>query len=132
MSLIVDLLTITQKLNNYAKDATGSGATGTTYWINTTHYRAIVPVNKRWFVIGGMVNRAVSSTVVVDLRDTGSDTMHRLMTETAAANLLAYPATAFQLGRGYVLDAGEEIYMTFGTAQDANSWVTFVVLEISM
>ncbi|GAG75607.1 unnamed protein product [marine sediment metagenome] len=56
--IVTDALTLATKINNYDIDATAGGL-----WTSTTIYEVTVPAGKRWFLIGGVVNRAVSATL---------------------------------------------------------------------
>lgn len=125
--IYTELLTLAKKHNNYAVDATGGGL-----WVNTTHYIAEVPASKRWFVLGGVINRAVSSTVYVISRDTADKEIIRHLDEGAATGLKTWPEADFSSGNPIILDASEQIYMHFGTAQDASSYATCIVLEVDV
>lgn len=128
-AIVAELLTLAKKLNNYEIDpVTGLKV----LWVDTTHYKVVCPAAKRWFLISGVVNRNVSSTVNVTLHNVGDVAIDTLLVEGAAAALNSYPEAAYQVGAQRVLDAGEYIQAYFGTAQDAGSWATCVVLEVDV
>lgn len=127
--IVAELLTLAKKINNYEIDP----ITGVqVLWIDSTHFTGTVPLNKRWFVLGGVVNRNVSSTVIVALRDSSNATICHLLDEGAAMGLKTFPEADKQIGRDWILDAGEDFYMLFGTAQDAGSYANCVVLEVDV
>ncbi|GAG68827.1 unnamed protein product, partial [marine sediment metagenome] len=84
--MTVDVLTFAKKLDNYAIDATGAGATGTTYWLDTTHYRVTVPASKRWKFIAGWCGRAVNSNANGFIRNAADDPLCSFVTQAAAAS----------------------------------------------
>lgn len=127
MSLVIELLTIARKLNNYSVDATGGAP-----WTDTQNFILTCPVNKRWILLGGMVNRSDSSTVVLDIKDSGAVSIDRLLDEGAATGLTPYPESSFFTGTPRILDAGESVSAYFGVAQGAAAYITVVVLEVSM
>lgn len=129
MPITTDLLTVAKKINHYEIDpVTGLQV----LWVDTTHFTATVPTGKRWFVLGGVVNRNVSSTVIVVLRDSANKTIGYLLDEGAATGTKTFPEPDFQIGRDGILDAGEDFYMLFGTAQDAGSFANCTVLEVDV
>lgn len=128
---MVELFELT-KINHWVKDATGGGATGTTYWVDTTHCRFTVPAGKRWIILGGIVKRGVAATCLIYLRDVAGENVLKIFDEAAAANTKNWPESVYQIGVPYVADAGEDITATFGVAQDATSEMSCVVMEMEM
>jgi len=127
--IVTELLTIARKLNNYEIDpVTGLKV----LWTSTTEYKAVVPIAKRWFVMGGLANRNVSSTVNVRVHNSSDAIFGTLAIVTAAAGPATYPSAAFFIGTPWVLDAGEYVLISFGTAQDAGSYCSCVVLEVDV
>mgnify|MGYP000316936991 CR=1 FL=1 len=130
MMISVDLLTVAKLVDNYEKDATGA----TAYWPDTTHYVATVPTGKRWFVFGGIAFRGVNSTVTVAIHNDSDDVVHYIADHGAAAGIASYPESANTgaLAFPLVMDAGWYVRMTFGVAQNANSYASCLVLEVDI
>ena len=127
MVVVTDLLTVARKINNYDIDATAGGL-----WTDTTHYKVTCPVGKRWFLIGGVVVRAVSATLEGYVKDSSDKIIGYLISETAAATSNMYPEYAFQVGNYIVLDVGEYVELVFGVAQNASSYASCMVLEVDV
>lgn len=131
--IIAELLTVAKKLNNY-EIYSASG----TLWTSTTVYTAVVPAGKRWFVLGGLINRNVSSTISIRVYDAADKHILNIGETAAATAYTTWPctvATGSRLHGGIypiILDAGEYVTILFGTAQDTSSWATCVVLEIDV
>lgn len=125
--ILARLLTVTKKVNNYALDATGGGL-----WISTTEFRVTCPADKRWFLVGGVVKRNVSSTLIGYIRDVSDNLLFKLCDESAAASTTSFPEADYQIGTMPIMDAGEDLTLIFGTAQDAGSRASCVVLEIDV
>ncbi len=119
-------------VTNYDIDATGGGL-----WTSTQHYIATVPAGKRWFLLGGKINRGVSSTISIDAYDVGAIPMFFLDAQAAATGGSAWPSTQAAVttlqnqGHPIVLSAGQYIDIYFGVAQNASSYCSCVVLEVS-
>lgn len=129
--IITDLLTHAKKVDNYEEDATSG-----TLWTSTTTFKVICPSTKRWFLIGGAAFRKQSSTMSAQIRNGADKVILYLGEHAAGATICGYPATTGGL-TGVpttmpVLDAGDYVLLTFGTAQDSDSWATCVVLEIDI
>lgn len=127
-----ELLTLAVKLNNYDLDATAGGL-----WTSTTVYQATVPAGKRWWVLGGVLNRDVSSTALVQARDSAAAVIFQFASEGAAATLTVWPNRTASAGFGdcprpFPLDPGEMIRITLGTAQSTAAFATCVVLEVDV
>jgi len=120
-------LTVARKIDNYDKDATGGGL-----WATTQQYKVTVPSGKRWFLLGGITYRSVSSTLTGAIHDSSDNMLYYVCSAAAATGYVMYPQTTFQLGTPAVLDAGDYVNITFGTAQDANAFCTCVVLEVDV
>lgn len=93
-----------------------------------------VPVGKRWFLFGGLASRSQNATVLVDIYNENDKFLLRLLTEAAAADIAIYPeAIAPQAAPqwlGLPMKAGWYVKFSFGAAQDANAFVTAIVLEV--
>ena len=129
MVVVTDLLTVARKVDNYTVDATGGGL-----WTDTTHYRATVPVGKRWFLYGGVAQRDVSATVNMALMNVADKMVHYLATHSAATALVAYPEATNTGSMMFPipLDVGEYVMMTFGVAQSTGAYATCIVLEVDV
>ena len=130
---ILDALWYAEKVNNYEIDATGA----TALWPDTTHYHAECPAGKRWFLIGGNVKRNVSSTVLVEGFDRNDKVIYIFCQHAAGTTRVAFPSRAItavdgQFGQYPIFDEGEYLQVLFGTAQDAGSDGSCVVLEIDV
>ena len=129
--ITVDLLTVAKKVNNYDIDATGGGL-----WTSTTTYKATVPAGKRWRFMFGYHKRDVSSTALVEIRDASDAIIGSLDYQGAATAGVGYPNTSAgnnTLPKGRViLDVGEYILITFGTAQSTGAYASCVVLEVDV
>lgn len=126
-------LTFAKKVTNYAVNAT----VATAWWISTTVYRAIVPAGKRWFVFGGSFNKDVSSTVTVAIYSKTPTLEQQLDVQAAAQYVGTWPSTVStvaiqQRPPFWVLDAGEYVQLTFGTAQGAGAYATCMALEVTV
>lgn len=126
-SVIAQLLTLAKKNNNYDLDATAGGL-----WITDKIYKVTCPASKRLFLMGGVLNRAVSSTVVGSINAAGGEELHRLTDKSAATGITAYPEDAYQIGQPFILDATDYLQLSFGTSQNASSWATGVMLEVDV
>ncbi|GAH94804.1 unnamed protein product [marine sediment metagenome] len=122
---VPDLLTVARKLNNYAEDATAGGL-----WTDTTHYRVTVPTGKRWFLLGGNIDRDVSATIGTWVFDSAGNQIGILLSEAAETTVVAFPETVFEVPK-FVLDAGEYIESFFGAAQSTAAFHSCIVLEVN-
>ena len=130
--IFVELLTLAKKVTNYALDATGGGL-----WATTTKFKVTCPAGKRWFVIAGSINRAVSSTLDTRIYDESDVVLYMVDNQGAATGITSFPnktANALIAPTAYplVMDAGDYLDMSFGTAQNASSWASFTVLEVDV
>lgn len=119
-------------VSNYDIDATGAGL-----WTDTTHYRATVPAGKRWYLMGGVISRAVSSTAYVYVYNAAAQLVMCLLASAAATTTNGYPQNygdvSVQAAHYPIpLDAGWYVEAVFGTAQNASSYASCVVLEVSL
>ena len=123
-----EVLTIARKVNNWEEDP----VTGVKeLWESTQSFKAVVPAGVRWFVLGGVVKRNVSSTVSISGYDSAGKIIFFFDTQSAAASTTGWPTPAkFPAGIIAIMDPGEWVRMIFGTAQDAGSNASCVVLEI--
>lgn len=128
-SVFAELLTLARRITNYDKDGTAGGR-----WITTTNYTCTVPAGKRWYLFGGNINRAPSSTCSGAIYDSGDAIIHLLCDYSAGTGSTAYPETANvgNLVMPIPMDEGDYFKMAFGTAQDANAYGTCLVLEIDV
>lgn len=126
--ITTDLLTVAKKLNHYEEDATAGG----THWIDTTHYKVVCPSTKRWFLIGGHVARDVSSTVIGYILNSSDEIIVKVLDEGAATTSKMYPESAYHVETMHIIDGGEYLQMSFGTAQGASAKATCIVLEIDI
>lgn len=128
---VTELLTIARKINNYEIDPVGGVKV---LWTSTTEYKAVVPTGKRWFLYGGIFNRSVNSTASVYLYDSSDDILLHLDTFAAGTGLGAYPnvARTANIIFPWVMDAGEYVKISLGTAQDASAYATCMVLEVDI
>lgn len=131
-SIYTELLTLAKKLDQYAKDATGSGATGTTYWLDTTHYRATCPVDKRWLFQYGISYRDVSATQSAKTFDSSDNVLAYIRTDTAGTGETPMPEAGYVLPTPIIMDAGDYFENVFGVAQGASAYHTFTVLEVDV
>jgi len=130
MVVVTDLLTVAKKVNNYLINAT-------TTWTSTTTQKWTVPVGKRWFIVGGKVHRDVSSTIVVVITETGDGVIMSLGEGAAATGAFAFPSQASSANNQHmpympVVDVGEHVLVTLGTAQSTAAYVSCVVLEVDV
>lgn len=129
--IVSDLLTYAKKVNNYIVDATDNDATNLK-WDSTTVQEYEVPSDKRWFLLPSLVLLDVSSTLSIYLFDSADKTIAILGTYSAGTGAKPYPMGTSVFGRGVVLDAGEYIKITCGTAQGAGAKASCIVLEIDV
>lgn len=126
---IADLFAIAKKIDNYEKDATGA----TALWPSTTVYKAEVPANKRWFLIGGAFNRDVSSTASFYLKDSVDQVIGFFNTYSAGTGWHRFPLyNGVLFPHGCIGDAGDYFTIEFGTAQGASAEASCMVLEVSV
>lgn len=124
---IADQLHYAKKVQLYLLNAT-------TTWDTTILYSWIVPAAKRWFIMGGMINRDASATVNVDLVDAANRSFNNLLSESAATGIHEWPdklKTNFD-PMPRILDAGEKIRFAFGAAQSTAAYISGWVLEIDV
>lgn len=127
MTIVTNLLTKASLVDHYEIDpVTGLKV----HWLSTTSYRAVVPTGYRWVLLGGLVNRNVSSTYSAHIYNAAAKAVMRVANQGAATGLHAYPESGFQTGEAFRLDAGWYLDLAFGSAQDAGSYATCLVLEI--
>lgn len=129
---IADQLHYAKKINTYEVYA----ASGTDYWVDTTHYKAEVPADKRWVLLYGQVDPDASATVAVHIKNTADKILTLLTNVAAGTAIISVPntvASSTTLNSGlYVLDAGEYIYVTFGAAQGTGADANFSFLEVDV
>lgn len=129
MSIPFDVL-LTDKLNNYVEDAT-------TNWDSTTEHILTVPANKRWIILGGVVNRDVSTgtaSLTITLHDSSDNIIGLLLFLGDGTGQIAYPNPVedkrIMSFSKLVLDANEYVKFVIGEAQGAGAYLSCMVLEI--
>lgn len=132
----LDLLELGEKVNNYISDATDNG-TGNDKFDSTILMEYEVPSGKKWIVIGGIVNRDVSSTMSVRAYNSSDEIIHQFISEGAATGITTWPHTTGTTGnmqgvRAIILDEGDYVKLTFGTAQGASAEASCVVVEVDI
>lgn len=125
-AIIATMPEFARKVNNFAVDATAGGL-----WISNTQYKAVVPASKRWFLIGGTLNRSASTTAVYSVYDSGDHLIYNLGSDTAAVGSTAYPRNDGWQGV-VIMDPGEYVKITCGGTQGAGAYASCVVLEVDM
>ena len=129
-----DVLVAADKVDNYIID-TGDLAATNLKWTSTTVQTYEVPASKRWLLYGGVVTRDTSTgtaTLVVNLTD-GTNVLMNLATEadaTGTTSLLADIPGDYVMP--LIMDAGDQVVITFGEAQGAAAAATCVVLEFDV
>jgi len=123
--IFAELLTVARKLNNYLENATTS-------FDSTTSHKYVVPVGKRWSLIGGIVKRDVSSTLSVIAYDSSDNPILEMSLQGAATALVIWPDDARNMFGRCVLDAGEYVHMAFGTAQDTGAYMSCMAMEVDV
>lgn len=122
MSIVTRQITLARKVNNYLSPASA--------WDSTTAHHYVVPADKRWILLYGIVNLDASGTLSVYVRDAADKIVGLLATYAAGTGVKAYPIDAYWSGDGpIVLDAGEYIRLVCGAAQGAGAYSSCVVLE---
>lgn len=133
----IDLMVVGKKVNNYIIDATDNAATNAKFTGDQAQ-EYTVPAGKRWFFLGGHVNRDVSSTLSIYIKDSGDDNMYFLATFAAGTGFVAYPPTAQAStvsqfpGMPIIMDEGEYVDIDFGTAQTGGATASCVVIEVDI
>ena len=123
------LLKLGRLVDNFEEDATGA----TAKWPDTTHYKAEVPLGKRWFLLYGSFYRDANQTANVQILNAADKTVGYLGSYGATTGIAGYPLySSTSVPECIILDAGWYIYITFGGAQGANAYATAVVIEVQM
>jgi len=125
--IIVPLLTVAKKLNNYKANATAGGL-----WTDTTHFRVTVPTDKRWFLLGGHVKRDIAATINTEVYDSSDQKIGKLMDDASGTGLVTFPEADYFIGTPWILDAGEYIESVFSVAQGTSATHSCVVLEVNV
>jgi len=112
-------------------------AAGTTYWSSTTVYTYTVPTGKRAFVYQIETFRSQAATVGVVKRDVSNNTTLNILTDGAATGHAVWPNTIVLVtqtagGQCIILQAGEEIRIVFGAAQDTNAYCAVHGIEVDV
>lgn len=125
-----------RKVNNYIEDATDNAATNAKF-TSTTAQEYTVPAGKRWFVLGGYVKRDASSTLAVVAYDVSDKIIMYFDYQAAATGQTAWPCQdahdrAVNPSYPIILDAGEYVGISFGSAQGAGAEASCIILEIDI
>jgi hypothetical protein len=128
MSIVADILMKGKALYTDLTDATSS-------WDSTTVNDEIVPANKIWFLLMGVVTRDANATLTINIHDASDQLITRLASQGAATgdcNMLSNQAGAANHHATPLLrlDAGEKLNVTCGAAQGAGAAIRFKVIEI--
>lgn len=111
-------------------------AAGTTYWLSTTSYRAVVPTGKRWKLLYGFAHPNASATVTVYLYNSDDEVLGSIAAVAAGTALVAIPNTAASSGtlksEHIILNPGGYVQVTFGAAQNTSSYANLSFLEVDV
>lgn len=130
--IFAELLSLAKKIQIFQADATSGGL-----WTDTTHFTTVCPSGKRWFFMGGVVNRSANATLLARLMSGGYPALI-LTTDVAATGISTFPNTVASVGNWHfsgvlpILDAGDNITLTFGAAQGAGAYCILTILEIDV
>lgn len=122
------ILANARKINNWEDDATGG-----TLWATTTSFKVVCPADKRWILIGGIINRDANAAAYAYIKDSSDNPIIRLSSYTAATGitqLLDYDSVSTPTAAPFIIDAGEYVEIVFDAAQGAGAYASCVVLEI--
>ncbi len=134
-----ELLTVAKKVNNYIIDATDTG-TGNDKWESSTLQEWTVPADKRWILLYGVLSRENSSTSTCLILDSSGGVIGKIHDMSAGTGVTPLIPVGFatrehlqqgQMGQ-LILDAGEQVQLTLGTAQGSAAYASLVVLEIDV
>lgn len=133
---MIDLQLLGYKKNYYIEDATDNASDNLKFDSDTAQ-KYIVPAGKRWLLIGGNVNRDVSSTLLVRLHDAANKVILTLANESAGTGVTVFPNGGtndenFRPIGPIILDAGEYVRILFGTAQTGAAWASCMVIEVGV
>ena len=128
--IFTELLTVAKKITTFLENAT-------TVFDSTTSHKLTCPTDKRWFLLGGMTSRDISSTLDVVIRNTDDEIVSWLEDTAAGTGTTSFPSSVAAtkhmiVTHPPVLDAGEYIEWMFGTAQDTAAIITCHVLEVDV
>ena len=128
--LLSDILIYGEKINNYEADATGS----TTLWPTDKLYQVTTPTGKRRFLLGGTINRDVSSTLNIYIKNASAEVIAKLATYTAGTGITHFPDydSGPIIGSLIIIDAGEYVAAVFGTSQGATAHASCQVIEVTV
>lgn len=123
-----EILTLGRKINNRLLDSST--------WLTTSTHKFVVPTGKRWFVLGGIVNRSDAATLEIKVADTSDLTIDYIDTQAAGTGITAWPNDTVdaKISTSYpkILDAGERISLVFGAAQGATAYISCIVIEVNI
>lgn len=102
----------------------------TTTWDSTTQHVITVPAKKRWYLQYGRINRDVSSTLDISLRDTANSYFQLIATAAAGTSGVNFPEP--KDSRVYILDPGDDVIFVFGTAQSTAAYIHMRALEVDL
>lgn len=124
------LLTLARKVSVYLEDAT-------TAFDSTTAHAITCPAGKRWFLIGGITGRDVSSTLDITVKNVSNAILMWLEDSAAGTGASSYPSIVAANkhmihNRLIILDVGEYVAWAFGTAQGASAYLSYNYLEVDL
>lgn len=132
---LVEVLTKARLVDTYEVYA----AAGTTYWVDSTHYRITCPVGKRWFVMWFHHDRDAAETCLTGLYNAADDRLCILESGAAANTAVSWPNLTEQLvyvmaplGFPLILDPGYYIETVYGGAQGVGAIEVFWILEVDL
>ena len=115
-------------VTNYEIDATGA----TARWADTTHYTAIVPAGKRWFLWGGYQDGDAAQTVVGTIKDASDNILFAILSEADATVGYGYPDPALvHVNMPIPMSEGWYLELVYGGAQGAGAYASCVVSEVT-
>jgi len=117
-----------RKTDHYEKYAVA----GTSYWVDTTHVKWTCPVSTRWILLGGSIYRSQSSTLTVAVYDSSDNIINYLSYKAAATGNTGFPDSTFTGNAIIIIDAGQYVQATFGTAQNTSAYASCVVIVIDV
>ncbi|GAI69232.1 unnamed protein product [marine sediment metagenome] len=126
---IIELLAIARKVDNYENDPVAGLKV---LWTSTTVFQATCPAGKRWFLLGGYIDRDVAATCVVRIRDSAANFLRSL--SDAAASTVRIPLIENEFAQTgiFILDPGDYVHVYFGVAQGAAAFASCQVLEVDI
>lgn len=120
-----------------AKKVTTRLIDATSTWTSTTTQIWTVPGGERWKLILIAGYRNASGTVTVKHLSTAGTVLAQIGAIAAAAGLWTVPSTAtsdknLQMSDGLILDAGEDISLVYGAAQDGTAYHSIIYMKVKV